>query len=262
MKILLNISLALFGGVMVCLLVLPIAVLITVTFTQNTDLNTNILTQALWLSAWTTALSTVVIFIGGTPLAWWLARSHWRGAKWLSILIELPIVLPPAVAGLALLLTFGRRGLLGGTLDDIGISIPFTTLAVIIVQVFVGAPFYIRSAQVGFASVDKELESAAQVDGADEFQVWWYITLPLASRALGAGLILAWARALGEFGATILLAGNLRGTTQTMPLLVYSAFESDLRLAIVTGCILVLVALSALILSRVLTNIRSIPFET
>ena len=186
----------------------------------------------------------------GTPLAFVLSRYEFRGKRLISLFIELPIVMPPAVAGLALLLTFGRRGAIGSFLADAGIVIPFSIVAVILAQFFISAPFYIRSAQVGFSSISPEVEDAARVDGAFGWLMFWHITLPIAWRALISGMILSWARALGEFGATILFAGNLQGKTQTMPLLVYSIFERDIDAAIWTGLILIVLALIALSLSQ------------
>ena len=186
----------------------------------------------------------------GTPLAFVLSRYNFRGKRFVSLFIELPIVMPPAVAGLALLLTFGRSGAIGSILAQAGLIIPFSILAVIIAQFFISAPFYIRSAQVGFASIAPEIEDAARVDGAYGWLMFWYIILPIAWRALVAGMILSWARALGEFGATILFAGNLQGKTQTMPLLVYSIFERDIDAAIWTGLILIVLAMIALFLSQ------------
>ena len=186
----------------------------------------------------------------GTPLAYVLSRHEFRGKRLVSLFIELPIVMPPAVAGLALLLTFGRRGAIGSLLAEAGLIIPFSILAVIVAQFFISAPFYIRSAQVGFSSIATEVEDAARVDGAYGWLMFWHITLPIAWRALIAGMILSWARALGEFGATILFAGNLQGKTQTMPLLVYSVFERDIDAAIWTGLILIVLALIALSLSQ------------
>ena len=195
---------------------------------------------------------TVVLLAAllGTPLAFVLSRFSFPGKRLVSLFIELPIVMPPAVAGLALLLTFGRRGLIGGMLADSGFIIPFTLAAVVIAQFFISAPFYIRSAQLGFSAISPEIEDAARVDGAFGWQMFWYITLPIAWRALASGMILCWARAIGEFGATILFAGNLQGRTQTMPLLVYSVFERDISAAIFTGLILIVFALVALFVSQ------------
>jgi molybdate transport system permease protein len=206
--------------------------------------------DAIFLSILTTSLTAIITLLLGTPLAYILARWSFRFKRPLTVLVELPVVLPPAVAGLALLVTFGRRGLLGPALEGIGVVLPFNTSAVILAQTFVSAPFYVRAAQVGFQGVDQEIEDAARVDGAGGLALFWHITLPLARRALAAGLALSWARALSEFGATILFAGNLQGRTQTMPLLVYKAFESDINASIWTGLILIGMALTALLLSH------------
>ena len=208
-----------------------------------------ILSAAILSFASTSAVVCLAAILG-TPLAYALSRYEFKGKRLVSLVIELPIVMPPAVAGLALLLTFGRRGAIGSLLAEAGIIIPFSILAVILAQFFISAPFYIRSAQVGFSSIASEIEDAARVDGAYGWLMFWYITLPIAWRALVAGMILSWARALGEFGATILFAGNLQGKTQTMPLLVYSVFERDINAAIWTGLILILLALIALSLSQ------------
>lgn len=215
--------------------------------------------NALWLSFSTTFASTVLTLIFGTPLAYLLARRRFPLRRVIGVLVELPIVLPPAVAGLALLVAYGRRGLLGGALDGVGLQLPFTVYAVIMAQAFVAAPFYIRTAQVGFQSVPVDVEDAARVDGAGGWPLFWYITLPLAGRALIAGLVLSWARALGEFGATMLFAGSLQGRTQTMPLLIYTIIERDLNAALWTGLILIGLALGALLLSRAL--LRDDPYE-
>ncbi len=206
--------------------------------------------QAVGLSLYTTLITACVTLAFGTPLAYVLARYQFRFKRLITVLTELPIVLPPAVAGLGLLVAFGARGLFGPLLDDLGIRLPFSTAAVILAQTFVSAPFYIRSAQVGFQSIEREVEDAARVDGAGGFQLFWRITLPLSSRALAGGLTLSWARALGEFGATILFAGSFAGRTQTMPLLVYQSFEVDIDAAIWTGLLLVGMALAALLFSQ------------
>ena len=208
---------------------------------------------ALALSLGTTAVSLGVTVVLGTPLALLLARRSFRGSNLLETVIDLPIVLPPSVAGLALLLVLGRRGLLGDSLAILGIDIPFTTLAVIVAQTFVSAPFFIRSARTGFASVDHDLEDAARVDGASERQLFRSITVPLASAALAAGLVMSWARSLGEFGATIMFAGNVAGRTQTLPLVVYGEFQGgDLESSIAAAAILVLAAFGVLVAVRLL----------
>lgn len=203
--------------------------------------------QAVRLSFSTTLISLGIILVLGTPLAYVLARWTFPGKKLVSILIQLPIVLPPAVAGLALLITFGRRGLLGSTLQEWDIRIVFTKEAVIMAQVFVAMPFYVRAAQVGFRVVNREIEEAALVDGATPWGRFVRVTLPLSRKALVSGALLSWARALGEFGATILFAGNLQGQTQTMPLLIYSVFERNVNGAIWTALILVGLAFMVLV---------------
>ena len=168
-------------------------------------------------------------------------------------MVDLPIVLPPSVAGLALLLVLGRRGVLGPTLDLVGLEVPFTALAVVIAQTFVSAPFFVRSARTGIAAVDRDLEDAARVDGASEAMVLRSVTIPLAAQALSAGLVMSWARALGEFGATIMFAGNIEGRTQTLPLVVYSTFQGgDLDGSIAAAAILVVAAFGVLLAVRLL----------
>jgi molybdate transport system permease protein len=210
--------------------------------------------QALRLSLITSAASTLLTIIFGGPLAFLLARRRIRARRVIETLLDLPIVLPPAVAGLALLMTFGRRGLFGPALDSIGLSLPFTSIAVVMAQTFVAAPFFIRSAQTGFASVPHEIEEGALDLGANEWQVFRRITLPLAGPSLLAGMILTWARALGEFGATILFAGNFPGRTQTMPLAIYQALETDLNSALAVAAILILMAFMFLLLLRWVTH--------
>jgi molybdate transport system permease protein len=209
--------------------------------------------DALWLSLATTAISLTITVALGLPLAIVLARRTFRGKGWLEAVVDLPIVLPPSVAGLALLLVFGRRGLLSAPFEFLGISVPFTTIAVILAQTFVSAPFFIRSARTGIAGVDHDLEDAARVDGASERQLFRSITVPLASTALAAGLVMTWARSLGEFGATIMFAGNVEGRTQTLPLVVYSEFQGgDLDASIAAAAILVLAAFGVLVSVRFL----------
>ena len=217
-----------------------------------TSLTSRIVLDALLLSLVTTAVSLVLTVAFGLPLAYVLARRRFPGKGWLEAVIDLPIVLPPSVAGLALLIVFGRRGVLAGPLDVLGIAIPFTTVAVILAQTFVSAPFFIRSARTGIASVDRDLEDAARVDGASERQLFRSITVPLASAALAAGLVMTWARSLGEFGATIMFAGNVEGRTQTLPLVVYGEFQAGhLDSSIAAAAILVLAAFGVLVAVRV-----------
>ncbi|HEY3336650.1 MAG TPA: ABC transporter permease [Candidatus Limnocylindrales bacterium] len=235
---------------------LPVFVLVARAVLDGSLLETAgmaVVADALLLSLVTTAVTALLTVALGTPLALALARRRFRGQSIVETLIDLPIVLPPSVAGLALLLVFGRRGLLGEPLAILGIEIPFTVVAVVIAQLFVAAPFYIRSARTGFASVDHDLEDAARVDGASERQLFARVTVPLASSALAAGLVMSWARALGEFGATIMFAGNVEGRTQTLPLVVYSEFQSgNLDASIAAAAILVLAAFGVLVAVRLL----------
>jgi molybdate transport system permease protein len=194
--------------------------------------------QAVGLSVVTTTCTLVLTIAIGTPLAYLMARRRFRGRAVLDTLIDLPMVLPPSVAGIALLLAFGRRGVLGGYLSDAGIEIAFTQTAVVLAQTFVAAPYYVKSAQAGFMSIDSELEQAAALDGASGLKVFRYVTLPLTAAALLGGAVMTWARALGEFGATIIFAGNFPGRTQTMPLAIYLGFELDLGVALTLSVIL------------------------
>jgi molybdate transport system permease protein len=207
---------------------------------------------ALGLSLGTTAVSLMLTVAIGLPLAVVLARRSFPG-KWLvEAIVDLPIVLPPAVAGLALLLVFGRRGILAEPLGAAGIDVAFTTVAVILAQTFVSAPFFVRAARTGISGVDRDLEDAARVDGASEAQVFRLVTVPLAGATLAAGIVMCWARALGEFGATIMFAGNVEGRTQTLPLVVYAEFQAgELDASIAAAAILVLAALGVLVAVRV-----------
>jgi molybdate transport system permease protein len=236
-------------------LALPVVVLIGRSITGRALLDavtTPTVMTALGLSLVTTAASLVLTVVFGTPLAYLLARRRFRGSTIVEAAVDLPIVLPPSVAGLALLLVFGRRGLAGESLDALGLAIPFTTVAVVLAQTFVAAPFFIRSARAGLSGVDRDLEDAARVDGASERQVFRLVTVPLASTALAAGLVMCWARALGEFGATIMFAGNIAGRTQTLPLVVYSEFQAGhLEASIAAAAILVLAALGVLLAVRI-----------
>jgi molybdate transport system permease protein len=220
------------------------------------DFLTNVLSptaiSALKLSLVTTSVTVLLTIVTGTPLAYILAGAKFPGKTALELLVDLPVVIPPSVAGLALFIAFGRQGVFGGWLSSIGITLPFTTAAVILAQTFVSAPLFVRSARVGFAGVDREIEEAATVEGASEWQVFRFIMLPLAARALVTGLILTWTRALGEFGATILFAGNLEGRTQTMPLAIYLGFERGLGVAIALSVMLIVVSIVLLGVTRLL----------
>jgi molybdate transport system permease protein len=206
--------------------------------------------QAIIISLKTTVITTAVTILFGTPLAYVMARRRFRFRRALDTLIDLPIVLPPAVAGVALLIAFGRQGIIGSWLSSLGIQIAFTQVAVIMAQTFVAAPFYVKAASIGFASVNAELEQAAAIDGAGSWQAFRHVTVPLAWAAMLSGAMMTWARALGEFGATILFAGNYLGRTQTMPLAIYIGFELDLNVALTLAAIMVVISFLVLFLVK------------
>jgi molybdate transport system permease protein len=208
--------------------------------------------DALLLSIRTTFISMLVIVLVGTPAAYVLARASFPGKRVLDTLIDLPAVLPPSAAGIALLLAFGRLGLVGQYLHAFGITISFTTAAVVIAEVFVAAHFYVRQAAVGFARVRRDVEEAAMVDGAGRFSVFFRVTVPLATPALIAGAVMAWARALGEFGGTIIFAGSFRGVTQTIPLAIFAALESNFDAAVALSVLVLGFAFTVIIVARLL----------
>lgn len=206
--------------------------------------------ESLTLSLCTSAIATAIIALLGTPLAWVLATRRLPAQRMVDALVQLPMVLPPTVAGFALLLAFGRAGLAGGALSAFGIRLPFTTAAVIIAQVFMAAPFFVASMRAGFAAVDVRYREAAATLRANEWHTFARVALPLSRRAFLAGLAMSGARALGEFGATIVFAGNLPGVTRTMPLAVYVAMESDLDAAVAISLVLLAIAFVLLLALR------------
>ena len=216
--------------------------------------NVPTITAALRLSLFTSIISIVIVILVGTPIAYVLARYQFWGAFLLDILVDLPMVLPPAVAGVALLVAFGRNGTVGQFLVSLGIELPFTTAAGIMAQVFVSAPFYIRAAKAGFFNVDRRLEQISATLGESTLGTFRRITLPLARKTLIGGAIMTWSRALGEFGATILFAGNISGRTQTMPLAIYSALQTDLNIALALAAILLGTSFALMALLRVVTR--------
>lgn len=236
------------------LLAVPVAGLVWVAVTGDLAayLRDPAVHAAIALSLGTSALSLALILLTGTPLAYLLARWRFPGRSLVQVLVDLPIVLPPMVAGIAMLEVFGRRGWLGEPLAALGITLPFTTAAVVLAQVFVAGPFYVRAARVGFAGVDASLREAARVDGASELQLFTAIMVPGARRALLSGVVLAWARALGEFGATIFFAGNREGVTQTMPLAIFVGFESNVALAVGLSFVLLVTSVGVLVVMRLL----------
>jgi molybdate transport system permease protein len=202
--------------------------------------------DAILVSLKTSAIAHVVVLGLGTPVAWVLGTRSFRGRALVVAAIDLPLVVPPAVAGIALLAAFGRRGLLGGTLEAFGVSLPFTQAAVVIAIVFVASPFYLRGAIAAFAALDRPLLEASRTLGAGPVRTFRRVALPLAAGGLGAASSLAFARGLGEFGATIIFAGSFRGVTQTAPLAIYAQLDLDFETAIALGSLLVLVSIAVL----------------
>jgi molybdate transport system permease protein len=218
------------------------------------SLHDPMVTDALRLSLMTSALTTATVVVMGTPIAYVHARFHYPGKELADSLLDLPVIMPPAVAGIALLMAFGRMGLLGHYLNALGFSIAFTTLAVIFAQVFVSSPFYIRQARTSFEDVDLSLENAARTLGASRTYTFFHVTIPLALNGLISGAIMAFARSLGEFGATIMFAGNLQGRTQTMPLAIYTAMQGDLDVSLCLALILVIISFLVIALVKILTR--------
>ena len=195
------------------------------------------------------------MLIVGTPVAYWLANTRMRGAVVLQTLFELPLVLPPAVAGIGLFAAFGRTGLLGSQLDALGIQLPFTQAAVVMAMTFVAGPLYLRQALAAFSEVDPDMIAAARTLGAGRWKVFLAVAVPLASTGLEAGAALGWARALGEFGATIMFAGSLQGVTQTAPIAIYLGFEQgDFDTALALGAVLVVISAAVLLGVRLATR--------
>jgi molybdate transport system permease protein len=236
------------------LLFIAVPLLSLITYIPLTDLMANLnqrqVLMAINLSLVTSSVSMLATLILGTPVAYLLAQPNLRYHRIIDTLIDLPAVLPPSVAGVALLITFGRHGLLGGWLAGMGLSIPFTTLAVIMAQIFVACPFYVKAAAIGFQAIDAELKQAAALDGAGRWQIFSHIDLPLSGMALVSGCVMTWARAMGEFGATIIFAGNFPGRTQTLPLAIYLGFEIDLGVALTLSVVMLCFSFLILILVK------------
>ena len=205
------------------------------------------LRTALRLSLVTASLATVICILVGVPMAWILARVVFPGRRLVRAVIMVPLVLPPVVGGVALLTAFGRRGIVGGPVYDVfGLTIPFSTAAVVLSQVFVAVPFLVITVESTFRSADRSLDEEAATGGASRWQTFWHVNLPLAVPGIISGAVLAWARSIGEFGATITFAGNAEGVTRTMPLEIYNALQTDPEPAIALS--IVLLALSVLVL--------------
>jgi molybdate transport system permease protein len=212
--------------------------------------------DALRLSLETSAMALAVILVVGTPAAWLLATRRWPGRSLLITLVELPLVVPPAVAGIGLLAALGPNHLLGRALDDAGIRLVFETSGVVVALTFVASPFYVRQAIAGFEAVDPSLLDASRTLGASEARTFARVAIPVARGALGAGAALAWGRALGEFGATLMFAGSFRGVTQTAPLAIYERFSTDFTGALALAAVLVALSGAILLTVKVLLAAR------
>ena len=241
------------SGALLLMLVAPLLMVLLRTLGSEelmARLSNSTVLEALRISLTTTLATLVLIVAAGTPTAYLLARYEFRGKKIIDTLIDLPMVLPPAVAGIALLITFGRTAPVGQLFDLAGLSLPFTTAAVVMAQFFVASPFYVRSAKAGFESVDIRLEQVSATLGASSWTTFLRVTLPLALPGLMSGAVMSWARALGEFGATIMFAGSFVGVTQTMPLAIYLALQDDVDTALAVATILILVSFTVLVAFR------------
>jgi len=253
-------TVAIFGATILVLgfLVLPIvAIFARVPLHLLIDqLDDPIVRDALVLTAITNAIALSVIILLGTPAAYLLGRRRFRGRVFVITLVEIPLVLPPTVAGIGLLAAFaGRIGLLSSIFDPIGVNVVFTTTAVVLAICFVAGPFYIRQAIAAFEMLDRDVLDAARVDGASQLRLLTSISIPLCSAGLTAGAALAFARGVGEFGATIMFAGNLRGVTQTMPLLIYQDFDLNFDLALAISALLVVVSAAVLITVKLVSRL-------
>ena len=225
-------------------------------------LDTETAREAFRVTAETSGASLAAMLIVGTPVAYRLATTSFPGKTLLVTLFELPLVLPPAVAGLGLFAAFGRTGLLGGQLSALGIELPFTPAAVVMAMTFVAGPLYLRQAQASFGAVDTDLLAAARTLGAGRWKVFLQVAVPLAGPGLGAGAALAWARAVGEFGATIMFAGSLQGVTQTAPIATYLEFEQgDFGTALALGATLIAVSGIVLVAVKLIIRGRTLRFE-
>jgi molybdate transport system permease protein len=250
--------LALCAGVTIAFLAVPIVALLTQVPLGDVPglLGRPEVQDALKVTLRTNAIANALILAFGTPTAWLIARRQFPGRALVVTLIELPLVLPPAVAGIGLLAAVGAGGLFGGDLRDAGIVLPFTEWAVVLAVTFVASPFYIRQAISAFESVDPTLTDAARTLGAGPGRTFWRVGLPLAAGGLLAGWVLAFARGIGEFGATIVFAGNVRGETQTLTLTIYEQLESDFDVALSIGVLLVVLSGGVLLSYKILSSWR------
>jgi molybdate transport system permease protein len=218
------------------------------------QLHSEVAVQALIVSLKTTLIALALVIVLGTPAAFLLSRTTSRWGAFLTTILELPLVLPPAVAGIGLLAALGPKGIFGGTLDDAGISLVLRTAGVVVALVFVASPFYLRQAQAAFTALDKSWLEASRTLGAGEAKTFARIAIPAATNGLAAGLALAWGRALGEFGATLMFAGSFQGITQTAPLAIYGNFATDFDGALALSAVLVAVSGALLLSVKFLTG--------
>jgi len=256
--------LALCAGVSLAFLAIPIVALFTQVPLHRLPslLGSGQVRDAIWVTVRTNAIANALVLGFGTPAAYLLATRRFRGRSVVVTLVELPVVLPPAVAGIALLSAFGRGGLFGDALASGGIVLPFTQWAVVVAVTFVAAPFYLRAAIAAFAAVDPQLPEAARTLGASPARTFRRVSLPLAASGLAAGWVLAFARGMGEFGATIIFAGSVRGRTQTLTLAIYDQLDSNFDAALAIGVLLVVLSGAVLISSKMLTTWRASTFSS
>ncbi|MGH3078584.1 MAG: ABC transporter permease [Gaiellaceae bacterium] len=242
------------ASVALAFLLLPIvAIFSELTVSElRAGLTSEVALDALRVTLETNLVAMALILVFGTPTAYLLASRSFRGRTMLVTLVELPLVLPPAVAGIGLLAAFGRLGLLGGTMESLGIDIAFTKTAVVLAVTFVASPFYVRTAIAAFEAVDEDLVAASRTLGAGPARTFFRVALPLAAGGLGAGAALAFARGLGEFGATIMFAGSLQGVTQTLSLAIYQEFDVDFDTALAIGALLVVGSALVLFAAKVI----------
>ena len=222
----------------------------------NSQLHNPLIMQAIELSLFTSAVATLIAFVLTVPTAYFLATRKFPGKSIIDTIIDLPIVLPPAVAGVALLYAFAPKGLLGPLLNRLGLTIPGYTIAVIIAETFVASPFLLRSAKTGFETMDKDIFNSAKILSGSRFRVFFTVSLPLSMRAITSGTMMTWARAMGEFGATLMFAGSLPGITETMPLAIYSLLYSDPLAGVMLSIVLIIIAFSILILIKIVEQKR------
>jgi molybdate transport system permease protein len=242
------------ASVALAFLLLPIvAIFSELTVSElRAGLTSEVALDALRVTLETNLVAMALILVFGTPTAYLLASRSFRGRTLLVTLVELPLVLPPAVAGIGLLAAFGRLGLLGETMESLGIDIAFTKTAVVLAVTFVASPFYVRTAIAAFEAVDEDLVAASRTLGAGPARTFFRVALPLAAGGLGAGAALAFARGLGEFGATIMFAGSLQGVTQTLSLAIYQEFDVDFDTALAIGAFLVVGSALVLFAAKVI----------